>query len=95
MFKAEIQSIIDSMTPETRDYIRNLPEDNLSVLHRSFGMGLRNGFRHNKYPWLFTHCHDLVDPRRMSFDALSTVAIKLIWEHLREIPPDQSGTSPE
>ncbi len=83
MIQDEIQKIVAAMRPEDRDYIRELPEDRLILLHRTLGLTLRNAFRSNTYPYLFTHCDRQQTPETRSFDSISRLAIHLIWEHLR------------
>lgn len=83
MIQDEIQTIVASLRPEDRDYIRDLPEDRLILLHRTLGLCLRNAFRSNTYPYLFTHCDRQETPETRSFDSISGTAIRLIWEHLR------------
>ncbi len=80
----EIQAIISSFTPEDCDYIRNLPEEKLFLLHRTLGRRLRNVFRSNMYPSLFRYCNQQETNEARSFDSLSTIAIRLIWEQVRQ-----------
>jgi hypothetical protein len=84
MLQDEIQAIASSLRAEDREYIRSLPEDRLILLHRSLGRTLRNAFRTNQYPYLFTHCDDQETPETRSFDSLSQTAIKLLWVYLRD-----------
>jgi hypothetical protein len=83
MIQDEIQIIVSSLRVEDRDYIRKLPEEQLILLHHGLGRTLRNAFRSNTYPYLFTHCDEQQTPETRSFDSISSTAIKLIWEHLR------------
>ena len=79
----EVQAIVSSLRAKDRDYIRQLPEEKLEMLHHTLGRALRNALRSNAYPHLFTYCYDQEDPQSRSFDSLSRIAIRLIWEHLR------------
>jgi hypothetical protein len=84
MLEDEIQAFISKLAPADKDYIRDLSEDKLIVLHYSLGRVLRNAFRSNAYPYLFTYCDEQQTPSTRSFDSISTVAIKLIWKYLRD-----------
>jgi len=80
----DIQAIVSVLRPEERECFRNLPPERLILLHQTLGRVLRNGFRSGRYPWLFTHCDELESPETRSFDSISSAAIKLIWEHIRD-----------
>ena len=66
MIQDEIQSIVSSLRPEDRDHIWNLPEEDLILPHRTFGLTLRSAFRANRYPYLFTHCDNEETPETRS-----------------------------
>lgn len=84
LIQQDIEAIVSSLRAEDRDYIRTLPEEQLILLHHDLGRTLRNAFRANTYPYLFTHCDQQQTPQSRSFDSISSVAIRLIWEHLRD-----------
>jgi hypothetical protein len=83
LIQQDIQAVVSSLRPEDRDHIRTLPEEQLISLHHGLGRSLGNAFRSNTYPYLFTHCDEQQTPESRSFDSISSAAIKLIWEHLR------------
>jgi hypothetical protein len=83
MIQDEIQSIVLSLRPEDRDYIRDLPGEHLIRLQHTLGRTLRNAFRSNSYPYLFAYCYEQDAPDTRSFDSISQTALKLIWEHIR------------
>jgi hypothetical protein len=89
----EIQTIVASLRPEDRDYIRALSEDRLILLHPTLGLNLRNAFRANTYPYLFSYCDRQESPETRSFDSISATAIKHIWEHLRNANSNSLLTS--
>jgi hypothetical protein len=80
----EIRAIVSSLRAEDAKYIRELTEAQLFTLHRSLGLTLRNEFRSGRYPFLFGYCFNQHDPETRSFDSISIMAIKLIWDQLRE-----------
>jgi hypothetical protein len=85
---AEIRAIIAKLSDDDRMYIRDLPKDDLIMLHRGFGAGLRNSFRQNEYPSLLRYCDDNLGSEPRSSDAYSGIAIPLIWQEL-QAKPDQ------
>jgi hypothetical protein len=83
--RQEVDEIIASCSAEDRERFRSTPEKDLILLHHGFGTGLRNGFRQNRFPGLFTFCHETLKQsgEPMSFDALSEIAIREIWSTLQ------------
>ena len=81
----DIRQIIDSLTPEQRESLRTTPEADLIRFHRTLGRGLRNGFRSGRFPALSAHCHAAVrvSGTPMSFDAISSVAVREVWRSLQ------------
>jgi hypothetical protein len=99
MVQDDIQAIVSSLRPEDRDYVRNLPEDDLIRLHRTFGRSLRNAFRSHTYGDLFRYCSQQVNrnEEKLSFDSISAIAIRLIWDYLRsttEAEPSAAADGP-
>jgi hypothetical protein len=97
LVQQEIQGILQVMSPEDRAALLALPETDLIYLHHTLGRFLRNGLRGNQFPQLLGHSHALVKANGtpMSFDALSTVAIREIWRTLRQDkaqPDAQAGS---
>jgi hypothetical protein len=85
MRRRDIRRILRMMTPEDREAFRAVPETELIRFHHEFGRFLRNGFRGGQFPWLCMHCRSVVEnsDEPMSFDALSTVALREIWRELQ------------
>lgn len=83
----EIKGILSSLRAEDREFIRNLPEERLILLHRTLGRQLRNGFRSGKYKFLFSHCYQQEPDGTRSLDSMSSTAIKLIWSYLHDRRP--------
>lgn len=81
----EIRRLLRQMTPEDRAAMRALAEWELIQFHHGLGRFLRNGFRGNQFPWLMGFCSSAVEKsgEPMSFDALSSVAIREIWRELQ------------
>ena len=81
----DIRQIVDSLTPEQRESLRTTPETELVRFHRSLGRGLRNCFRSGRFPALSAHCHAAMrtSGTPLSFDALSTVAVREVWLSLQ------------
>jgi hypothetical protein len=89
--------ILRMMTAEDRAALRAMMEWELICCHHTFGRYLRNGFRGGKFPWLCLRCRRVVDAsyEPMSFDALSSAAIREIWKTLRQDkaqPDAQAGS---
>ena len=81
----DIRQIIDSLTPEQRESLRTTPEADLIRFHRTLGRGLRNSFRSGRFLGLSAHCHAAVrdSGEPLSFDALSSVAVREVWRSLQ------------
>lgn len=86
LVRYDIWRILRMMSAEDRETLRAMPETELIRCHHTFGRFLRNGFRGGQFPWLCLRCRRLVDAgdEPMSFDALSSVAIREIWKTLRQ-----------
>lgn len=81
--RQDIEKLVERMKPEDRDLLRDTSESELILLHHGYGRWLRNQFRHNEFPHLFKFCHAKVPSENLSFDAISAVAIREIWLHVR------------
>jgi hypothetical protein len=83
--RRDIRRIVRDLPPGDRERLRTMPESELILLHHDFGRGLRNAFRSNRFRGLSTYCHAEVQRsgEPLSFDALSSVAIRLIWATLQ------------
>jgi hypothetical protein len=83
--RQEVAEIIASWSKEDRERFRSTPEKDLILFHHGLGMGLRNGFRQNRFHGLFTFCHKTLKQsgKPTSFDALSEIAIREIWSTLQ------------
>ena len=83
--RQEIEKLVEMLKPADRKFISDLSEGELGKLHRGYGMWLRNQFRRNQYPHLFRFCSAKVraESQSLSFDAISAIAIRLIWCRLR------------
>ena len=81
----DIRQIIDSLTPEQRESLRTTPETELIRFHRNLDRGLRNCLRSGRFPTLSAHCHAAVreSGTPLSFDALSSVAVREVWRSLQ------------
>jgi hypothetical protein len=75
----DIEKLVERLKPEDRKFLREASESELARLHFGFGMWLRNQFRQNEFPNLFTK----VPSEVRSFDEISAVAIREIWLHVR------------
>jgi hypothetical protein len=81
--RRDIETLIDLLKPEDRQFIRDLEESELIRLHRGYGTWLRNQFRQNRFPDLFRLCYARTTPENRSFDEISEIAIREIWHYLR------------
>ena len=81
--RLEIEELVEKLTPEDRKLLRDMSESELIQLHIGYGMWLRNQFRRGELPRLFKFCLARVRSEDRSFDAISTVAIREIWLHIR------------
>ena len=82
----DIEALIELLKPEDRQSIRGMTENELIRLHHGYGTWLRNQFRQNKFAELFRFCFAKTTPDTRSFDAISEIAIREIWRHLRSSP---------
>ena len=84
--RRDVRRIIDELALEDRERLRVTPESELILLHHGFGTSLRNVFRSNRFPGLSDYCHDAVkrSGEPLSFDALSSIAIREIWATLQK-----------
>jgi hypothetical protein len=85
MLERDLRMILRKLPAEDRQRLKSTPKEKLILFHRTFGMYLRNQFRTGRYRWLSRHCHAVIEERKvqLSFDALSSVAIELIWDRLQ------------
>ena len=70
------------MNTEDRVVIRVTPEANLLLFHDTLGRFLRNSFRQGRFRGLSLYCRSMVEQSGqllLSFDALSSVALREIW----------------
>jgi hypothetical protein len=81
--KRDIDKLIERLTPEDRQSIRKMAESDLYRLHHGYGTWLRNQFRAGQFPDLFRFCHQDIAREHLSFDAISSVAIRELWRCLR------------
>ena len=83
--RRDVRRVLRELSPEDRTRLRATPERALISLHLGFGMRLRNGFRHGQFPGLLRHCRRAVESsgQPMSFDALSSAAIRELWRSLQ------------
>jgi hypothetical protein len=86
--RRDVRRIIRDLLPDERERLRRMPESELILLHHGFGRGLRNAFRSNRFRGLSAYCHAEVQRsgEPLSFDALSSVAIREIWATLQRSP---------
>jgi hypothetical protein len=84
--RTDVEEILGGMPPEDRERLRAMSQDDLILLHHALGMELRNAFRANRFPGLSAYCHAAVEEsgEPLSFDALSSVAIRKIWRILQK-----------
>jgi hypothetical protein len=87
--RQDIEKLAEQLEPEQCRLLRDMSESELIRLHWGYGMGLRNQFRQGKFPYLFKFCSAEIPFENLSFDAISAVAIREIWLHVR------SGRSPQ
>jgi hypothetical protein len=83
LVRQEIEELVEKLNPADRKFISDLSEGELVILHRSYGIWLRNQFRQNQYPHLFRFCLAKVPAETRSFDSISEIAIRLIWRRVR------------
>jgi hypothetical protein len=81
--RQEIEKCIERLEPKDRELLREMSEDELIRLHMGYGKWLRNQFCNNELPHLFAFCRARVPSESRSFDAVSAVAIREIWLHIR------------
>jgi hypothetical protein len=83
--RQEIEKLVEMFTPELRKFFLDSSERELFKLHLGYAICLRNQFRQNQYPHLFRYCSAKVKASggTLSFDAISGVALRLIWHSVR------------
>jgi hypothetical protein len=81
--RQEIEKLVERLSPEDRKLIAVMSDSDLIKLHHGYGTWLRKSFRRNEYPHLFRFCSAKGPSESLSFDAISDVAIRLIWLNLR------------
>jgi hypothetical protein len=85
----DIEALIQLLSPEDRQSIREMTQRDFIRLHHGYGTWLRNQFRHNKFSDLFRFCSARTTPDTRSFDTISGIAVGEIWRHLRSMKPSQ------
>jgi hypothetical protein len=81
--RQDIERLVERLGPEDREFLCEASESELSRLHFRWGSWLRNEFRQNEFPFLFKFSSAKVPSEVLSFDEISTVAIREIWLHVR------------
>jgi hypothetical protein len=87
--KAELATVINGFSVESRAYVLALEEQDIILLHRGLGAGIRNEFRANRLPALSRWARTQIGAEPPSFDALSYPVLVEIWRAVRET---ESGT---
>jgi hypothetical protein len=87
--RQDIDKLIEQLKPEHRRLLRDMSESELIRLHMGYGTRLRNQFRQNEFPHFFKFCSAKIASENLSFDAISAVAIREIWLHVRSSRPLQ------
>jgi hypothetical protein len=84
--RTDVEQILGGMPAEDRERLRAMSQVDLIMLHHGLGMELRNAFRANRFPALSAYCHAAIKEggEPLSFDALSSVAIREIWRILQK-----------
>jgi hypothetical protein len=78
----EVRRIVATISAEDLTYLRSLTEEQLGILHHTFGRRLRNEFREGRHPQLFMRCHRLDSPADRSYDSISERVMRLVWRYV-------------
>jgi hypothetical protein len=84
--RRDIEALIELLKPEDRQSLPGMTEAELIRLHQGYATWLRNQFRQNKFADLFRFCFAKTTPDTRSFDEISEIAIREIWDHERSSP---------
>ncbi len=86
MLERDLKNVLQKLSVGDLQQLKNTPKEKLILFHRTLGLYLRNQFRSGRYRWLCRYCHKVIEEREtpLSFDALSSVAIELIWDRIQQ-----------
>ena len=85
-----VNQLMSDLCLYDKQQIERTDKTNLSMLHFSTGMHIRNNFRlWDKNRKLFNACHSLSDKEPFDVDDASHVIIDALWERLQKYPPPE------
>jgi hypothetical protein len=79
-----VKILIDELSLKDKNTIANMAEDDLTDLHFSIGLAIRNRFFYPRNEKLLESCRKEAADKYLHWDQASTVIIKKLWEDLRK-----------
>ena len=79
-----VKILINELSLKDKNTIANMAEGDLTDLHFSLGLSIRNSFLYPKNEELLESCRQEAMDKYLHWDQASTVIIKRLWEDLRK-----------
>jgi len=80
--RAQLQSIIDALSPASRLYVAELPREHIVLMHHGLGTHIRNRFRANELRALLLWSRSQINDEARSLDDLSWPILVAVWAAL-------------
>ena len=85
-----VNQLMSDLSLYDKQQIERMDKANLSMLHFSTGMHIRNNFElWNKNKKLFNSCQSLSDKEPFDVDDASQIILEALWERLQKYPPPE------
>ena len=81
--RAQLQSIIDALSPAVRLDVAKLPREHVILMHHGLGTLIRNQLRHGELRELSLWSRSQIGDDPLSLDALSGPILVALWSTLR------------
>ena len=88
--RAQLQSIIDALSPASRLYVAELPRENIILMHHGLGTHIRNRHRHGELRELFLWSRSQINDEVRSLDDLSWPILVTVWTSLRSFSTNKT-----
>ena len=88
--RAQLQSIIDGISPAERLEVAKLPRNHVIRLHHGLGTLIRNRFRAGELRALFLWSRSQTSDEDRSLDGLSWPILVAVWTILRSCPEEEA-----
>jgi len=88
--RAQLQSIIDALSPASRLYVAKLPREHIILMHHGLGTHIRNRHRAGELKALILWSRSQIYDEALSLDALSWPILVAVWTALRSFSEEET-----